>query len=61
MSFDPRTPFEIHYVDKSGDEMVECLHEEAAMKYRASALIVRGQAKPGSIRLYHINRRRLLH
>lgn len=60
MSFDPRLPWEIHYLEaKSGDEMVESLSTWIEMQSRAADLSVRGQAIPGSIRLYEITRLRV--
>jgi hypothetical protein len=60
MSFDPRTPCEIHYVEaKSGDDMVECLETPDQMEARARDLIARGQSRPGTMKLYHVTRRRV--
>jgi hypothetical protein len=60
MSFDPRRPYEIHYAEaKSGDEMVETFDNEAEMQTRAIRLSVDRLASSGSIRLFHVSRRRI--
>lgn len=60
MSFDPRTPYEIHYLRQSdGAEMVECLSNDAEMETRAAQLAVEHIAKAGSISLYFITRQRI--
>lgn len=60
MSFDPRTPYEIHYLRQSdGAEMVECLSNDAEMETRVTQLSTQRIAKAGSISLYFITRRRI--
>lgn len=59
MSFDPRTPFEIHYVEsKSGDEIVECLATREEAETRARQLVSMTRSRPGTLALYHITRTR---
>lgn len=59
MSFDPRTPFEIHYVEaKSGDTIVECLATTEETEARAAFLATRGISRPGTLALYHVTRQR---
>jgi hypothetical protein len=60
MAFDPRLPFEIHYLDQTGDDLVETVHDVVELRERAGRLITSGKAKAGTISFYEVSRKRVI-